>query len=103
MANSALAVMVPELMSTAESMKVRRPSARASVAPLVKTRTAAGGSPSSAWRSWSRSRSGRVKVTRIGFIWVMVTSAVVSLARTRLPGVTGMAPSRPLIGAVMTV
>ena len=44
--------------------------------------------------------SGSVKLTRRGFICVIVTSPLPpSEERTRLPSVTRMAPSRPSIGA----
>jgi hypothetical protein len=40
-----------------------------------------------------------VKATLIGSVWVITTSAVVSLAATRLPTSTWRRPTRPLIGA----
>ena len=44
----------------------------------------------------------QVKLTKIGFSWVIVTSAVLSVACTRLPLSTSRAPSRPSIGERMS-
>lgn len=56
-----------------------------------------------ALRSAARSRSASVKPTRMGWIWVIVTSPVGSFTLTRLPGVTRIAPTRPSIGASILV
>ncbi|MNR14184.1 hypothetical protein D3C85_1306460 [compost metagenome] len=47
--------------------------------------------------------SGKVKATVIGWVWVMTTKAVVSLAATRLPTSSWRKPRRPLIGARIRV
>ncbi|MNP28006.1 hypothetical protein D3C76_1209470 [compost metagenome] len=46
---------------------------------------------------------GKVKLTVIGWIWVMTTRAVVSLAATRLPTSSWRRPRRPVIGARILV
>ena len=91
---------MPEVASTLLSMKLSSPAASAPLPLWALTRTGTLAPPAAAARSAGRSRSGRVKLTRSGFICVMVTSpSPPSADRTMLPSVTRIAPSLPSIGA----
>ena len=103
LANVAFRWIVPVVWSIMLSISVSLPSpssvspSLASAIDLQRRRSpAAAGSASSSF-------CGRVKLTKIGLIWVIVTSAVLSVARTKLPISTSRAPSRPSIGARMSV
>ena len=90
--------MVPVVVSTALSTKVSVPSL-ACPPPTGSARTTS----FSARCSWISDRfaAGTANRTRIGRIWLMVTSGVASLARTRFPSRTRRLPVRPAIGARM--
>src|SRR5690606_34619078 len=53
--------------------------------------------------TWGTSPSGRVKLTAIGSVWVMVTSTALSLLVSRLPRSTWRRPRRPEMGARIRV
>ncbi len=106
LAKAALAVIVPEAMSTVESTKLSLPSVAVRAAFGTRAVTGTGFEAASAPCKIGNSLSGRAKETRRGFIWVMVRRPVpllLALALTRLPGVTCTVPMRPSIGAVMRV
>ena len=98
----ARARMVPELRSSALSMKSMLPFQRYSVSSCRRISTWLLRWSLPARRYFSSADSGASNTKRIGFSLTMVVSTVVSAA-TRLPGARRRHEARPAIGALMRV
>ncbi|MCY1439437.1 hypothetical protein D9M71_556730 [compost metagenome] len=84
--------MLPSSPTACRCTSLRSQASTRRAAPLRKRSSTSGRLP-----------CGKVKLTVIGWIWVMTTSAVVSLAATRLPTSSWRKPRRPEIGARILV
>ena len=94
-----LTAMAPVCLSTWLSMKAMVAGTAMRWEPG--TTTSAVAFAASARRTAGSSRCGRENATRIGRVWLMVTRAAASCARTCVPSLAARPPVRPVMGARM--